>query len=300
MGKYFFIVVFISFGYHQLNAQNEEPVIDIDWWRKLVNWDGVTHWNKYYTYSARMMGPNALPVPEMMNGKIDKRNYIGLGGQTHFSDGDNTQNLTMRFNYNFKDVVSVGLFLVPVEFFQMSHQMKEERKVYYEYYHVNSAVGDLYVNTNIQLVTEETFYFDAALRIGLKTASSGLLTPARFTDAPGYYFDVSMGKSLNAGSDIGIKFYGLAGIYVWQTNEDGRPQNDAFLYGLGYDIEYNSIKLSNHLTGYHGYMNNGDSPLVLRFNLQKDYQRFFTQFNYQYGFRDFNYSSYEARIGYKF
>jgi hypothetical protein len=301
MRRIFLAYVVIVISCHTINAQNEKPVINFDWWRELVEWDGVTHWSQYYTFSPGRMGPNALPVPELLNGRIDNRNFVGLGGQAHFSKGDNTQNFTLYFNYNLmEDVVSIRVFLVPIEIFQMSHAVKEERKVYFEYYDVNHAVGDFYVDTNIQLLREDKSPLDAALRIGIKTASSGLLNPARFTDSPGYYFDVSFGRTLFESNGIEMKAYGMGGFYCWQTNVPGRPQNDALMYGLGYDIKIGSYTLSNHLTGFHGWHENGDSPLVARLNLEKRFNKTFAQLNCQKGFRDFRYKSIEAKIGYLF
>jgi hypothetical protein len=43
----------------------------------------------------------------------------------------------------------------------LSHQRKTERNVYFEHYSKSTAIGDLYINTNIQVLSEENHFADA-------------------------------------------------------------------------------------------------------------------------------------------
>ena len=276
-----------------------QPVeINQQWWSNLVGWDGISHWSEYQIHSPGFLGPNALPVPQMTDGRVNNISALTAGGQFHFSDGDNTQNLTLYLNYNFlKDVISVDLFFIPVEFFQMSHERKEERNVYYSYYDVSNATGDVYLNTNFRVLTEARNKIDAAIRIGLKTASGGNANPARFTDTPGYYFDASFGKALGNGK---WRPYTMLGFYSWETNDDPLPQNDAFMYGFGLEYANNGWSVKNELTGYNGYKENGDRPAVYRLNVSKEFDRLVLTTRYQHGLRDYDYRSIECSVGYKF
>ena len=108
---------------------------DYLWWENNVNWDGISHWSTYIISSAANMGPNALPVPELPNGHVDNISSFSVGGAAHFSDGDNTQNVILRANLNLvEDVVSFDLMMIPIEFFQMSHEIKTERKTFFYHY----------------------------------------------------------------------------------------------------------------------------------------------------------------------
>ena len=90
----------------QVFAQN--VVINEQWWDDLVGWDGVSHWSEYQIHSSAFLGPNALPIPALSDGKVNNVSALTTGGQFHFSDGDNTQNIALYLNYNFlKDVISV-------------------------------------------------------------------------------------------------------------------------------------------------------------------------------------------------
>ena len=289
-----FILLLVS---SRLYAQT--PAINEQWWNDLVGWDGVSHWSEYQIHSAAFLGANTLPIPVMTDGKVNNTSALTTAGQFHFSDGDNTQNVALYLNYNFlKDVISVDLFFVPVEFFQMSHAKKEERRVHYSNYYKTSATGDVYLNTNFRVLSQEKNKIDMAMRIGLKTASGDNSNPARFTDTPGYYFDASFGKLV--GSDQNWRPYAMLGFYSWETNDDVLPQNDAVLYGFGIEYSKNKLSIKNELTGYNGYKKNGDQPSVYRLTFSKSLSRLILGAKYQHGLRDYDYKTFELSLGYKF
>ena len=289
-----FVLLLLSSG---LSAQT--PVINEQWWNDLVGWDGVSHWSEYQIHSAAFLGANALPIPIMTDGRVNNTSALTIAGQFHFSEGDNTQNVALYLNYNFlKDVISVDLFFVPVEFFQMSHAKKEERRVHFSNYDVTNATGDAYLNTNFRVLSQEKNKMDMAIRIGLKTASGDNSNPARFTDTPGYYFDASFGKLV--GSDQNWRPYGMLGFYSWETNDDILPQNDAVMYGFGIEYSKNELSIKNELTGYNGYKKNGDKPSVYRLSFSKSLSRMIFGAKYQHGLRDYEYKTFELSLGYKF
>ena len=127
---------------------------------------------------------------------------------------------------------------------------------------------------------------------------------ARFTDAPGYYFDLSAGRDLSFGTKK-IRFMAMLGFYVWQTNSDTRVQNDAFLFGLGGRYPFGSFILESHVRGYVGYLNHGDHPIVWKTQLSRDLGRSHPlgkpiglEFSYQLGLHDFQYHSFELGVVY--
>lgn len=189
MKKY---LVLLLFSYANVQGQ------DFTWWAKLVKWDGVTSWHRYINTNPAFLGPNALPVPFITNGSIDSLHSFTLTGNLHFSKGDYTQNFGLYVNYCLvKDIIAFDIYWVPYEHFQMSHAIKERRHVFSYFYYNNSAQGDLHLNTNIQLLNKIRNKVHLALRIGYRLPTSNGLGAARFTDAPGYYFDLSAGKPLH-------------------------------------------------------------------------------------------------------
>ena len=136
-------------------------------WSQLVNWDGVSHWSRYLRTHPAYQGPNALPVPRVGNGRIDSSFFISAGGSFHFSKGDNTQNYTVYANYCLvKELISMDIYWVPFEYYQLSHAMKEERRIYPQFYYDKKGEGEVHLNTNFQILKRWRKYIDLKARIG--------------------------------------------------------------------------------------------------------------------------------------
>lgn len=242
-----------------------------------------------------------MPVPEVSKGRVKNKSFVKLGANYYHRSGDRTFNPSFYANYNFlKDRISVDLFMVPIEFYRLSHCRKTERNVYFEHYNKKSAIGDVYINTNIQILQQAINKVDLALRIGLKTASSGLDNPARFIDSPGYYFDGSIGKTFQL-KNLSFRPYGMLGFYSWQTNDESLRQNDALLYGVGYEVVKSKWTFSQNLRGYSGYHKIGDKPIVFKMGVEKQFgDKTSGYISYQYGIRDFLYHGFEVGIQFDF
>lgn len=268
-------------------------------WAQLVNWDGVSYFSKYIFINAGHLGPNALVVPFIGNGNTDSITSIGLAGQFHFSNGDNTQNLNVYGNFCVAKNVSIDVWWTPIEFFKVSDTLKRERHVYYKHYYDKQAKGDVLVNTNINLLNKWRDKIELALRIGIRLPSSSSkgLAAARFIDATGYWVDVSMGKPISSN----LKWISMAGLYVWQMDKDDLRQNDAFLFGAGLEWHKKGWILQPNISGYLGYLeNSGDKPIVFRIHAEKRFSKASLLFRFQQGLHDFKYTSFEAGLKYLF
>jgi len=263
-----------------------------DWWAQLVHWDGVSEWPKYMISEPAYMGPNALPVPRIGNGSIDSTHSISATGSFHFSKGDNTQNVTLYGNYCLvKNVISFNASWIPYEHFTMSHAIKEQRHVFSHFYYDRHTTGDIILNTTIQVMNKWRKYIHLALRIGYRFPTGGGLGVARYTDGPGYYFDLSFGKPLRSTQ---LKWIGMAGFYSWQLIQYGRRQNDAFLFGTGMEWNTRTMRLQSYIAGYLGYLAySGDKPIVFRTTLEKKFKRASLLAGFQQGLHDFKYSTVE-------
>jgi len=263
-----------------------------DWWNKKHNWDGISDWASYLTYSPAYLGPNALPVPEIRNALIETKVRLETRADLHFSKGDNTQNLFIKLLYPFWDGrVAVEMYGVPVEHFKMDTITRDERAGRdpdAEGY----AAGDIYFGTLIQLLRKHKHWPDLLLGITLRTASGGNVGNARYTDAPGYYFDISAGKTFFADSKLSLRPYLMFGFYAWQTNRDEYRQNDAFLYGLGLSLFNEKFECNAKYGGYKGYIGNGDAPMVLRANAIYKFPKTHLKLSFQQGLQDFDYSTF--------
>lgn len=271
----------------------------LDWWRNLVSWDGTSHWSTYLITSPKYFGPNAFTVPYINNGSVDSLVSVGLTTNFHFSKGDNTQNLMLYGNYTTKsNSISVDARFVPYERFQLSHAKKEERRVYYKEYYKTETVGDVVVNTTIQLFKKVgKLNMPAALRLGVRMPSGSAMGAARYADMPSYWIDLGTSLSFN---NPDWKWMNMIGFLVWQTNNDDLRQNDAFLFGSGIEWNHSRFRLQAYGTGYLGYLENGDSPVVIRLNLEKRRKSVNYIFRLQQGLHDFAYFSAEAGASFIF
>lgn len=266
-------------------------------WSQLVQWDGVSHWSRYLKTFPAYQGPNALPVPRIGNGLIDSTFFISAGGSFHFSNGDNTQNYTVYANYCLvKELIAVDIYWVPGEYYQLTHAMKEERRIYPQFYYDKKGEGELHLNANIQLLKRWKKYINLKGRMGYRFPSGSGFGAARDIDAPGYYFDLSFGKPIRRS---GFTFVGMLGFYSWHIESDRNNQDDAFLFGGGLQWEKNSWRLETNLAGYIGYLeDSGDKPTVFRFNAEKRIKKFSLLFGFQQGLHDFDYSTGEIAVKY--
>lgn len=263
-----------------------------EWWNNNVHWDGITHWSKYIMIAPKYMGPNALSVPLINNGSNDSLRSLGITGHFHFSNGDNTQNIVLYGNYTTpNNNISIDAQFVPYEQFQMSHAIKTERKTFYLDYYLKRVVGDVIANTTIQLFREKRDKFQLAVRLGVRMPSGGGLTLARYGDVPGYWIDIGSGIPFR---NSNWKWIGMAGFFVWQINVDQHRQDDAFVFGTGFERNSKGLRLQAYITGYSGWQNNGDRPTLIRVNAEKKARRIIYIFRLQQGLHDYEYFSVET------
>lgn len=279
-------------------AQNEHG-----WWYEIHQHDGVTPWQRYLIMSPAFFGPNALPVPEINQGLIKSDFELESSIEAHYNSHEQTYNLyTKLFIPLYKNRVGIQLSIVPVEFFSYDSLIRDQR-FSRNYEGKGHANGDLYIATQIQLLKNHRIWPDLLLGMHLRTASGNNFNSARFTDAPGYFFEISAGKSfnLNEDSSLVLRAYSMLGFYVWQTNLFAHFQDDAFLYGFGFKLSSKTISLVNELGGYYGYLNNGDRPLIYHFRLKTNFNKkinFGLQF--EQGLQDYNFRSLRVSIFYVF
>ena len=267
---------------------------DFSWWNRKHNWDGHTNWSDYMIISAAYLGPNALPVPEVREGKLPKERSFELALDGHYSKGDQTGNLfTELFFPLFSDRVGMGINYVPFEIYKTDTLTRDLRRSR-EYDATGFSYGDVYFSTYIHVVREQNRIPDVMLSVNLKTASGTRFEAARHTDTPGYYFDVSAGKILYTGEGRlnKIRYYAMLGFYVYQTNLENYMQNDAIQYGSGADFTFGKFHMKHEISGYAGYLDNGDRPMVYRMNLSwRCRSALELGLRFQQGFFDFPYTS---------
>jgi len=273
-------------------AQSDD---NYDWWNNRHNWDGVSSWSTYMTLEPGKMGPNALPVPELKNGSLDTTLSLLLAPEVHFAPNDFTSDLYFQLNVPLKKIVALQVWWVPLEFYKTDTVVRDLRAARTREAQ-GIATGDVYFGTVISIVRNKQNVPDITLSINLKTASGTRLNDARYTDTPGYFFDVTTGKDfkLNAVTDWKIRPYAMGGFYVYQTNRTDYFQNDAILWGVGAELKNESWCFKAQYTGYSGYFKNLDQPAVLRLEVNRFFKKSTALLRFQTGNESYPFTSIRA------
>lgn len=262
------------------------PVVMGDSWRDNM---------QYLVYSPRYFGPSAFPFPELRSGIAPSRFEVEVRGQYHYYSGDKTKDFFTRALLPIvKGRAGVEISWLVVEDYKLTPETRDERHAV-ETESPISYNGDIVVSVFFQLLKSEK-WVDAMLNMTLKTASGSRVCDARFTDAAAYWFDLTVGKTLlkNASQTASLRMQALAGFYCWTTNRIDHRQNDAFSFGVGFTGTYRNFSLSSDLSGFHGYENNGDRPLILRNNLRYEYKKNIISLRYNHGMKDYLYDNYSV------
>lgn len=244
-------------------------------------------------YSPRYFGPNAFPIPDIRSGIAASRFEVELRGQYHHYSGDKTKDLFARLLVPIvKGRAGVEASILIVEDYKLTPETRDERNAV-ETESPISYNGDIVINAFYQVWRSEK-WVDVMANMTLKTASGSRLCDARFTDAAAYWFDVNVGRTLlkNRAGTASLRMQGMIGFYCWMTNSLVHRQNDAMLFGIGATGTYRNFSLTTDLSGFHGYENNGDRPLILRNNLRYEYKKNILSFRYNHGMKDYLYDDF--------
>lgn len=287
--KTFFVFLFIIVNSAAF-AQNEH-----DWWYEIHQNDGVTPWQRYLIMSPAFFGPNAFPIPDINTGLLNTKLELETAIEGHFNKHEQTENLFDKlFIPLMKGKVGLQVSMVPIEFFEYDTIIRDQQ-FSRNYEGTGHATGDLYISTLIQLVKNHPKWPDLLLGINLRTATGTEFESARFADSPGYYFDLSAGKSIlfkEESSIQSIRWYAMLGFYVWQTNLADHIQDDALLFGAGIQLQTKSFLWINEFGGFYGYLNNGDRPLVYRMQLKTNREKPLNySLRFEHGLNDYNFRS---------
>ncbi|MDD4756029.1 MAG: hypothetical protein PHG29_08100 [Prolixibacteraceae bacterium] len=272
-------------------VNGQDPNEDYTWWNETHGWKpGDPGWRNWLKISPGFMGPNALPVPSVKKGIIEEASNIEITASSHFHRGDPTQDFSGRIFIPFADnKIAVEMYGVIIEHYSFTTEIRDERFAR-DRDGKGTAMGDFYFSTLIQIFKNRKFP-NTLLRLATKTASGNNLKAARYTDSPGYFFDLSFSKNYTTQNNFKLKPFGLAGFYSWQTNDELRLQNDALMYAAGCDIAKRNWQASGSLSGYSGYKNERDRPMQLNFELAKDFINKSVKLYYIHGLRSWDYKT---------
>lgn len=249
-------------------------------------------------FSPEYFGPNALPVYEISDARIPKETRFRSSGNHFFGFGDRTTSL------DFKVIIP----LLPERIsFEATHLAVEFWEVTREVYDYRSMMGDklkgvswgeIFCQTNVSLIKERAKIPSFVLSGGFKTATGTGFSQRRNYDSPGYFFTLEIGHSYYPDYRFlkEVRMVGYLGFLCWQTTTNA--QNDAFTYGGKIVLRNRLFDFQNGLSGYSGWIANGDTPLVFSSRITWKRTKCMLFSEYQYGINDFPYQN--IRLGCSF
>jgi hypothetical protein len=266
--------------------------VDYSWWNEIHGWHpGMRDWRGWMHITPGYLGPNALPVPDVKKGIVQAGTNLETGFDLHFQAGDPTQDLFVKYYRSFADhKIAIELYGVVLEHYAMSDSIRDSR-IARDKDGKGLAFGDIYFSTLVQVVKGKKFP-DTMFRMAGRTSSGSQIEGARYSDSPGYFFDLSFSKEYDSKNEkFSFLPFASFGFYSWQTNDDLNLQNDAYMYGVGADLKWSDWSVSNSLSGYSGYKKERDKPMVYTFDLNHALKRKILRLQYLYGIRDWNYQT---------
>ena len=193
----------------------------------------------------------------------------------------------------FTPKVNFTIWMPLCEFFHTSAEVNTLRRLPYKEDLQGSDIGDMYMSTDIRVLSQERHKVDITVRAALKTASANHFAKGRCFDAPGYFADVAVGRGFQFGKDHNLRVALSTGFLCWQT-DNGR-QNDAVMYGALLAYSYKRFSVDTCLGGYAGWENDGDRPMTLKTSLSYCLGAFSLRLMHQVGFMDWPY--HQIRVG---
>lgn len=255
-----------------------------------------SHVHKYLLLAPGMMGPNALPVPEIGNGVIGDRGFAELGAHSHFLKNDNGVNSFLRFYFPIvADVIAIDIWGYPTETFRMRNERRDELQIYYDDTGRITQGGDLWLATSIQLIRNHKWLPNMVGKVALKT-TSGNLDHARFTDSPAQYFQLSTGKQWN-----NWRLNATGGFYVWQTNREEVSQDEGLMWGAEVRWQPKRFQVYQSVSGYHAYEQTGENrPVILKSGASYRWKKAQVEIEYQTGIQHYYYETVRLSFRYFF
>lgn len=251
-------------------------------------------------YTVHRFGPNAFPIPEMSDARVESKSEFEINADGFWGYGDHTLDFAYRFEYVVvPNKVSVWSTGVVREFYKRTDALMERNCIVGEN-DSQSSLSDIFVGTRMSLLQEKKYRPDVELEVVVKTASSKESDDNRYFDSPGYIFNVSFGKSIKFNTILldELRFVSKVGFLCYQMKDLDR-QEDAVLYGAKVLFRKNKIKFNCQLAGFKGWRWD-ESYLVSRVALRYDFNRFFVNSMYQKTLSDYLYDRVNLGVGVKF
>lgn len=247
------------------------------------------------------LGPNALPVPEILNGNVGTDMLFKFSIDNYYRDNGGDNGHTAFINIRFPVVQNFMAFELNwdlLDYFHTTNRVRDIIQLYKDDPGWETEIGDIKLTTYIQILQERKCWPAVMLSSTLKT-TTGSIYDGRHTDLPAHWHYLSIGENLIEGKSFKWRLNGMAGYYFWQTNERNLEQNEGPLWGLENQFNFKKLEIGAGFSGYKGWKFYGyDRPILFRTRFVLNGKKFNYFINYKTGLRDYPYSSIRAGICY--
>ena len=220
--------------------------------------------------SPKYFGPYAFPVPELLEGEICSDMHLEISGD--YASGslagkdfpDRTGAATFKASFPlWTDRATLSVWGEMHEWFSDTPQTRAARRVSEQYPLKEESAGNVYFSIDMLVLKESAKRPSIALRAATQSATGDKYEMARHYDAPGYFFDISAGKSFEVGGNGSFRASATAGFVCWQI--DRGTQNDALMLGAKASYRSSLMTLSAEYGQYTGLEKkkselSGDAP----------------------------------------
>lgn len=257
--------------------------------------------------SSKWFGPYAFPVPQQLGGEICNKLQVSLAGDYtlgHLAGSsaelrDRTQALTFAVRLPlWTDRATLSVWGELHEWYQDNPQVRQLRRVNPSYPLNGHDAGNTYLSLDVLALREGRCWPSIAARVATLFATGDDYEKARHFDTPGYFFDVSTGKSFAFGKCSAFRLSATLGFLCYQVSP--ARQLDAFLYGGKISYSHTYATLGVEIGGYNGREVDGDAPLTLASRLDLHFGRFSPFVAYSHGFHDWPFDQWRAGLSVSF
>ena len=247
------------------------------------------------------LGPNALPVPEILDGNVGTDFLFKFSIDNYYRDNGGDNGHTAFVNIRFPVVRNFMAFEVNwdlLDYFHATNRVRDIIQLYKDDPGWETEIGDIKLTTYIQILQEKRIQPAILFSSAFKT-TTGSVYDGRHTDLPAHWHYVSIGKNLFAEQSFIWRLNGMLGYYFWQTNERNLEQNEGPLWGLENQLNFKNLEIGTGLSGYRGWKFYGnDRPILFKARFAINNKHFNYFLNYKTGLRDYPYSSIRLGICY--
>lgn len=210
-----------------------------------------------------LMGFNALPTVPLADPQVGDELELEVSATTQVSELPDATDAAfapyLRLSLPFRRIAALEVDVTPIEVWRVGAATHERLGTVHG---SGTSKGDLRYGARFTLLPEGGWNPAVGLRLFVKSSTGKSPEDRRFLDAPGYFVDGLLGKTLpwRAGP-FAVRVLAGIGFFIWQ--QGAAWQDDALTAGARVELRADrGARLAVEWRGYWGYEQR-DKPMVI-------------------------------------